>query len=230
MCREEDSLYNIVDIIREDEQDKSDNKKRDRTPHRFPVIPREKSEKEPPKLNKPRFVPNIQNARKKQTPPQQEDTFCKYLPLVEEYLQQNVSIASQQEIERTDGEYEYDIYYFDDTLDEGDLDNKYQLVTLEAFDENSLLCDEYISDHDSEDSNDAENPDNDYPEEEEGFSSDENQYAQTNSFSDSDLDWCGEADYHYHAPSSDEDGEENQSNGVTPDFDFFYANWTKMRK
>lgn len=96
-----------------------------------------------------------------------------YLPMVKSHL---AEIKGKEKLDAED-DYEYDLYYFDDTADREITDKEYGVVHIESFDEELVLENEYDEheEQESDDSNDENNPKNDYPEEEDSWSSEEAQ-------------------------------------------------------
>lgn len=212
-----------------------------------------------------RFTPNLAAAKtqeqvheselrkKQQASPfaeiSDETTFSQYLPMVKSYL---AEIKGKEKLD-DDDEYEYDLYYFDDTADKAELDRDYGVVHIESFDEELVAGNEYDEseeEYDSEDSNDENNPNYEYPEEsepdsdgeEEGvsdLSSDDEESLVTmhwrqlqreeySKFDESmgDLEDGGDDD------ALDDDDDDNGAVPppmIQPDFAFF-QNWRAMRK
>jgi len=127
-----------------------------------------------------------------------ESLLCNYLPMVRDYLRQagsavvddvSMEVAKADEEQMGDG-YVFDVYCVDDTATaqgQAWLDSSEQLaqyhgvMTIERFAEDLVPENEYEADDDiSEDSNDAEHPRNNYPDEDEGesveLSSDEGEW------------------------------------------------------
>lgn len=211
-----------------------------------------------------RFTPNLAAAKtqeqvheselrkKQQASPfaeiSDETTFSQYLPMVKSYL---AEIKGKEKLD-DDDEYEYDLYYFDDTADKAELDRDYGVVHIESFDEELVAGNEYDEseeEYDSEDSNDENNPNYEYPEEsepdsdgeEEGvsdLSSDDEESLVTmhwrqlqreeySKFDESmgDLEDGGDDD----ALDDDDDNGAVPPPMIQPDFAFF-QNWRAMRK
>lgn len=92
-----------------------------------------------------RFTPNLAAAKtqeqvheselrkKQQASPfadiSDETTFSQYLPMVKSYL---AEIKGKEKLDEDD-EYEYDLYYFDDTADKAELDRDYGVYVIALF-------------------------------------------------------------------------------------------------
>ncbi len=97
-----------------------------------------------------RFTPNLAAAKtqeqvheselrkKQQASPfaeiSDETTFSQYLPMVKSYL---AEIKGKEKLDEDD-EYEYDLYYFDDTADKAELDRDYGVYVIALF---FVVCD-----------------------------------------------------------------------------------------
>lgn len=117
-----------------------------------------------------------QKAKQEATVAEEGQWLCNYLPLLREYLPAvaaEVETAkppeepSTQKIESDDvgvsEEFVYDVYTLEEDADQDDTSAPTVVVADEAFDWRELDRD---SNYDSEDSNAADNPNNDYPDEE----------------------------------------------------------------
>lgn len=211
-----------------------------------------------------RFTPNLAAAKtqeqvheselrkKQQASPfaeiSDETTFSQYLPMVKSYL---AEIKGKEKLD-DDDEYEYDLYYFDDTADKAELDRDYGVVHIESFDEELVAGNEYDEseeEYDSEDSNDENNPNYEYPEESESDSDGEEEGVSDLSSDDEEslvtMHWrqLQREEYSKFDESMGdlEDGgdddalDDDDDNGavpppmIQPDFAFF-QNWRAMRK
>lgn len=212
-----------------------------------------------------RFTPNLAAAKtqeqvheselrkKQQASPfaeiSDETTFSQYLPMVKSYL---AEIKGKEKLD-DDDEYEYDLYYFDDTADKAELDRDYGVVHIESFDEELVAGNEYDEseeEYDSEDSNDENNPNYEYPEESESDSDGEEEGVSDLSSDDEEslvtMHWrqlqreeyskfdesMGDLEDGGDDDALDDDDDDNGAVPppmIQPDFAFF-QNWRAMRK
>lgn len=118
MRREEGLAYNIVDVELEVDDQVGVTQ--------FPI--HEVGEHKPMR-GSGRFIPNLHHARRRAVKSDTQQCLAEnYLPMVEEYLKsQNEPNDYKEAALDAEGEYEYDIYYFDDLIENDNLLHRYQV-------------------------------------------------------------------------------------------------------